>query len=83
MADDLHLLPFDGIADWEDIAKRLLTHGFTGPLTFEVKQVDKRAGQYHYFYGQLPYEAYLAEHYKRACRFAVLLQKLGRSAGNP
>ena len=34
--DDYHLLPFDGYADWEGIAKRLNKCGFDGSLTFEV-----------------------------------------------
>ena len=31
--DDLHLLPFDGITDWQSIADRLNRCGFSGPLT--------------------------------------------------
>ncbi len=37
--DDLHLLPFDGVGDWEDIARRL--KDFDGPLTFELTTHSK------------------------------------------
>lgn len=31
--DDLHLLPFDGIADWDSIVQRLCRYQFEGPLS--------------------------------------------------
>lgn len=71
--DDLHLLPFDGIADWEYNTARLVEHKFEGPLTFELKVPAKSASSD--IYAQLSQEAYVFECYKRACRVAALYQK--------
>ncbi len=39
--DDAHMLPFDGIADWQGIADRLKKAEFNGPLTFELIQNNR------------------------------------------
>ena len=39
--DDLHLLPFDGITDWESVAERLNDAGFEEALTFELGRKSK------------------------------------------
>lgn len=66
--DDLHLLPFDGIGDWRNIAQRLNRCGYDDILTFELKTQDQ-AGRYHSEkYRMLSLEAYFAEAYARACR---------------
>lgn len=36
--DDLHLLPFDGVCDFDGVAGRLVRCGYDGTLTFELKQ---------------------------------------------
>lgn len=66
--DDFHLLPFDGAADWNDIAARVVKCGFSGPLTFELG--NKRG------YSHLSTEAFLDEQYKRACRLAMMINRL-------
>lgn len=73
--DDLHLLPFDGIADWQDIAKRLNQSRFTEMLTFELNISSKPDRHENDLYGQMPFEIYLAEAYKRACRVATLIEQ--------
>jgi len=79
--DDLHLLPFEGIADWTDIARRLAGCGFSGPLTFELKR-NGRLGQLGAdFYGNLSSAQYICEAYKRACRVAALVQRAGGNFG--
>jgi L-ribulose-5-phosphate 3-epimerase len=79
--DDLHLLPFDGIADWNYNAKRLAECGFDAPLTFELK-INSNPNRYeNEIYGMMMPEVYFAEAYKRACRVAALfnrVQKEGR-----
>ncbi len=79
--DDLHLLPFDGIADWNYNAKRLAECGFDAPLTFELK-INSSPNRYeNEIYGMMTHEVYFAEAYKRACRVAALFnraQKEGR-----
>ena len=71
--DDLHLLPFDGIADWETIARSIVKCGFGGPLTFELKKSAARGKN-----GDLPYSSvsdgeYVAEAYSRAEAFKKVI----------
>ena len=71
--DDLHVLPFDGIADWEGIARRLREHKFDRMLTFELNLKSKPGRHENDPYGQMPYEQYLAMAYARACRIGKML----------
>ena len=70
--DDLHLLPFDGIADWTDIAARLNRHGYQDILTFELIIGSKPGRHENDCYGKMEIKEYLAEAYKRACKIAAL-----------
>ena len=72
--DDLHLLPFDGIADWDNIAARLDRCGFSGPLTFELNVMSKPGRRDNDIYRKLSPEEYIAECYKRACRVAAKMK---------
>ena len=72
--DDLHLLPFDGIADWEDVAKRLNRCGYDGPLTFELIRRSSFRNQ-SLKYERLDIREYIAECYARACKFAAFCEK--------
>lgn len=72
--DDLHLLPFDGIADWQGIADRLVKWGFDGPLTFELKLTTTLNGCKLPIYGDIDVERYLTYAYMRACRVAALMK---------
>ncbi|MBQ6102751.1 MAG: sugar phosphate isomerase/epimerase, partial [Kiritimatiellae bacterium] len=71
--DDLHLLPFDGVADWPRIAARLARSGFAGPLTFELNRASKPGRHENDAYGAMPLRDYLAEAFARARRFAALV----------
>ena len=71
--DDLHLLPFDGIADWPGIAARLARSGFSGPLTFELNLTSKPGRHENDAYGAMPLRDYLAEAHARARRVAALV----------
>ena len=73
--DDLHLLPFDGIADWDNIAARLDKWGYNGILTFELTVKSKPDRHENDKYAAMPTESYLAEAYSRACRVADLRKK--------
>ncbi len=70
--DDLHLLPFDGVADWDDIVFRLNKYGFNDMLTFELNTISKPDRTENDFYGRMKINDYLTEAYKRACRVAML-----------
>ena len=71
--DDLHVLPFDGAADWEGIARRLREHKFDGMLTFELNLKSKPGRHENDAYGQMAYTAFLAQAYQRACRISSML----------
>ncbi len=73
--DDLHLLPFDGAADWADIASRLNRCGFDDILTFELGIASKPGRHENDAYGRMSPEEYLTNVYIRACRFAMLKQR--------
>jgi len=70
--DDLHLLPFDGIADWQGIVRRLNRHHFGGPLTFELTTLSKEGRHDNDLYASMDFRVYLAIAYQRACRVAAL-----------
>ena len=72
--DDLHLLPFDGVADWEDITRRLNHHHYNGILTFELNKAKKHRHE-NDVYAEMDVMRYLCEAYKRACRVAMLKQR--------
>ena len=70
--DDLHLLPFDGIADWEDITARMNKWGYDGILTFELN-VNSTPGRIeNEVYNRMTALEYFTEAFKRACRVAAL-----------
>lgn len=73
--DDLHLLPFDGIADWNANAAKIKRSGFTGPLTFELNIVSKPDRHENDPYGRMALVDYLTAAYIRACRVAALVQR--------
>ncbi len=73
--DDLHLLPFDGITDWDSAAKRLVKCGFSAPLSFELTTQSKPGRHENDKYAAMPIESFIAEAYIRACRFASLIIK--------
>ena len=74
--DDLHLLPFDGAADWNDCMRRLNATGFDGPLTFELTTQSKRGRHENDAYARMAPTEYLTLAYARACRLAMLRQRL-------
>ncbi len=69
--DDLHLLPFDGIADWDDIAARLDRHNFKRIMTFELNLLSKPNRFDNVIYENMPFELWVTEAYKRACKIAA------------
>ena len=73
--DDLHLLPFDGVADWDDNAARLRKASCPEILNFELGRGSKPGRHENDLYGKMTAEEYLAECYKRACRVAIKLIK--------
>ncbi|MBQ2668167.1 MAG: sugar phosphate isomerase/epimerase [Clostridia bacterium] len=71
--DDLHLLPFDGITDWQSVADRLNRCGFAGPLTFELTTQSKPGRHENDPYAAMPLEDYLREVLARARKLAAMM----------
>ena len=68
--DDLHLLPYDGIGDWDTLVQRLQKSRKLEYLNFELNITSKPNRHENDVYAQMPLEQYFAEAYKRACRIA-------------
>ena len=67
---DRHLLPFDGVIDWQGVAGRLRAAEYAGPLTLEVQ-----AGEA--YEGRMDADAFLARAYAAAARLRGLLDGEG------
>lgn len=72
--DDLHLLPFDGAADWENIIARLNAAGYRGDVTLEVKLEGREGRHEHDAYRAMPFEEYAALALERAKRIGEMLR---------
>lgn len=70
--DDLHLLPFDGVADWNKIVHRLNRHNYNDILTFELKIKSIPERHDNDLYNKMSIEEYVCEVYKRACKVAMM-----------
>lgn len=70
--DDCHLLPFDGIRDWEKTARSLHKCNYEGMLTFEVIPQSKPGRTANDIYKDLTFEEYTALAYDRADKFRTL-----------
>jgi sugar phosphate isomerase/epimerase len=68
--DDLHLLPFDGIGDWDDKVARLKKACHQPILNFELSIVSKPDRHENDVYAKMTPVEYYTEAYKRACRIA-------------
>lgn len=73
--DDLHLLPFDGIADWEFNMERLGRANTPEVLTFELSIRSKPDRLENARYEKLSPMEYLTECYIRACKVAAKLHR--------
>jgi len=69
--DDLHLLPFDGNANWSDIIHRLKQAKPQKILNFEFKIRPKGDRCTHDLYSKLPLEQYLTAAYQSAAAVAA------------
>ena len=72
--DDAHLLPFDGVADWQGIANRLNSVGYDKELTFELVRNSKPGRNTHDIYAHLDLEGYVKLAYEKAQKFRSLIE---------
>ena len=68
--DDLHLLPYDGIADWDYNLNRLKKAKPLDIINFEVSRRSKPNRHDNDLYSAMSMEEYFAQAYNRACRIA-------------
>lgn len=73
--DDLHLLPFDGIADWDYNIQRLRTARRQPILNFELNVTSKPNRHENDIYAKMDPTQYFTEAYKRACKIAYRYSK--------
>ena len=73
--DDLHLLPYDGIADWDHNIERLRAAKHMDILNFELTTHSKPNRHENDVYAKMSLVEYLTEAYKRACRRAYRYSK--------
>ena len=73
--DDLHLLPFDGVGDFADIATRISRSAPLETLMFELNKGNRPDRLCNEKYAKMTVEEYLTEAYARACRVAALVLK--------
>lgn len=70
--DDLHLLPFDGIIDWQDAARKLAKWNFDDILMFELKPKGQPGRSESDAYARMSPEEFVTAAYMRCCRVAAL-----------
>ena len=70
--DDLHLLPFDGVVNWQGVAQRLNKYNYQGELTFELNRKGKPNRFENDAYGKMELIEYITEAFKCACKVAYL-----------
>jgi sugar phosphate isomerase/epimerase len=73
--DDLHLLPFDGISDWNYNVDRLKKSQHMDILNFELNINSKPERHENDVYEQMTLEQYFTEAYKRTCKIAYKYSK--------
>lgn len=71
--DDSHLLPFDGVGDWQGIADRLNKAGYKGDLTFELTSKSKPERNTHDRYAQLDLRGFASLALERAKKFRTII----------
>jgi len=68
--NDLHLLPYDGIADWDYNIMRLKNSKPLDILNFELRITSFPERPETHLYDNMDFADYLKEAYKRACKIA-------------
>ena len=68
--DDLHMLPFDGVLDWDWTARKIARSGYDGPLTFEYSSRTARR------HADKPYSDFLKTAMERAQKFRAMVETI-------
>lgn len=68
---DLHLLPFDGTLNWDDVVTKLIESNYTGPVTLEIR--------YHRDYINMPIEEFYKKGYEISLRLKSMFEEKSES----
>ena len=71
--DDSHMLPFDGVADWQGIADRMNAVGYKDVLTFELTRFNRPDRHTSDAYEKMSFEEYASLAFEKARKFAELI----------
>lgn len=71
--DDAHMMPFDGVTDWQTVADRLKKHGYKGELTFELTRNSKPGKTTHEIYAALGELEFLTLAHEKAEKFRRMM----------
>lgn len=71
--DDAHLLPFDGVQDWNKVALQLKNVGYKGFLTLELSKVSKPNRTCNDIYNSMSAEKYVFEAAARINKLAEMI----------
>lgn len=68
--DDLHMLPFEGVLDWNWVAEKIAHSGYAGPLTFEfsTRTIQQNADK--------SYQEFLQSAMQRAVRLRSMVENI-------
>ena len=72
--DDAHMMPFDGLGNWRDIAERLRFAEYQGPLTFELTSKSKPHRATHDRYSTLTFDEFVSRALRKAKKFASMVE---------
>lgn len=73
--DDSHMMPFDGVTDWQSVADRLKKYNYKGELTFELTKNSKPGKNTHDIYSSLDELEFLKLAYEKAVKFRDMIYK--------
>ena len=67
--DDQHMLPFDGVLDWDWVADKIAKSGYPGPLTFEYSSRTARR------HADRPYRDFMQTAMERAQKLRTMVEE--------
>ena len=73
--DDSHMMPFDGTADWDNIADRLIKYELKGHLTFEILAKNRPGRHTHDIYDLYDYNGFYSLALKKAKQLKKILEE--------
>lgn len=74
--DDLHVLPLDGVKNWDDAMTRLNKCEYNGIMTFELVISSDTDNKYGTDYSKMDFSDYLNLVYNRACQLRDIREQI-------